>query len=204
MIRNLVFDLGNVLLSWRPSDYLKKSGYSQERADELAAAVFGSDAWKNLDNGDISEEEAIDLVASGSSLSRAETASLFKAGRRIIFPLDDNIKVLPELKKQGFKLYYLSNFPLDFFYEIRNHFDFFRYFDGGIISAEVRLSKPDPEIYRTLLERYGLAAEECLYLDDIGTNVDGAIKAGMKGICTHGAVPISGMISEALENHNQI
>ncbi|MCU0456351.1 MAG: HAD family phosphatase [Bacteroidales bacterium] len=182
MIRNLVFDLGNVLLSWKPAEYLENEGYNPERAKEIAGWVFGSEAWKSLDNGDISEDEAINQVASDTSLSRAETASLFKAGRRIIFPLDENIKVLPALKKQGFKLFYLSNFPLDFFNEIRGRYSFFEYFDGGFISAEVRQSKPDPEIYRTLLDRYGLVAGECLYIDDIEINANAAATLGMQTI----------------------
>jgi putative hydrolase of the HAD superfamily len=182
MIRNIVFDLGNVLLSWKPAEYLKKEGYNPVKAEEIAASVFGSNEWKCLDNGDISEDEAINLISSRSSLSRAETASLFKAGRRIIFPLKENIKVLPELKKHGFKLFYLSNFPLDFFYEIKGRYDFFRYFDGGIISAEVRQSKPDPEIYRTLLDRYCLVAGECLYIDDLRNNVQSAETVGMHAI----------------------
>ncbi len=90
--------------------------------------------------------------------------------------------MLPELKKKGFKLYYLSNFPLAFFNEIKEHNSFFEYFEGGIISAEVRQSKPDIEIYRTLLNRYGMVADECLYIDDIGVNVKSGEAIGMKVI----------------------
>lgn len=199
MIRNIVFDLGNVLLSWKPADYLKSSGYPPEKADEIAASVFGSKTWKSLDNGDITEDEAIGLISTHSLLSRAETDSLFKLSRQIIFPLRDNIKVLPELKKQGFKLYYLSNFPLDFFNDIKALCSFFKYFDGGIISAEVRQSKPDPGIYRTFLDRYGLIAEECLYVDDIETNISTAAALGMQTIHLrdHGSLRL--MLAEFVE-----
>jgi putative hydrolase of the HAD superfamily len=182
MIRNIVFDLGNVLLSWKPADYLIKSGYDQDKAKKTAAAVFESEAWKRLDNGDISENEAINLISDSSSLKRPEIASLFKSCRQIIYSLEKNIKLLPVLKKQAFKLYYLSNFPLDFFYEIKGRYDFLDYFDGGIISAEVRLSKPDPEIFRLFLDRYELVSEECLYIDDISSNAKSAEEIGMKVI----------------------
>ncbi|HOO98135.1 MAG TPA: HAD family phosphatase [Bacteroidales bacterium] len=182
MIRNLVFDIGNVLISWKPGEYLLKAGYEAESVQIIVDSVFRSSHWHSLDNGDITRAEAIDLMASSSSITRDQIASLFDLCQEIIFPLTDNIKLLPELKKEGFRLYYLSNFPLEFFSDTKNRYDFFKYFDGGIISAEVRHSKPDPEIYKILLDRYGLAAEECLYIDDIEENVRSAESSGMKAI----------------------
>ncbi len=123
---------------------LLKSGYDEETTRLILNTVFRSPTWFSLDNGDITKEEAIDIMASKSSLKRAQIKSLFNLCTEIIFPLHNNIKLLPELKKQGFKLYYLSNFPLEFFNETKNRYDFFKYFDGGIISAEVNQSKPDP------------------------------------------------------------
>lgn len=199
MIRNIVFDLGNVLLSWKPADYLISSGYPADKAEKIAASVFGSQTWKSLDNGDITEDEAIRLISLDSTLSRSETASLFKLSRQIIFPLGNNINVLPELKKRGFKLYYLSNFPLGFFNEIRERFSFFEYFDGGIISAEVMQSKPDPEIYRTFLDRYGLISEECLYVDDIETNVRTAATLGMQTVYLSDHRSLRLMLSEFVQ-----
>ena len=115
-----------------------------------------------------------------------------------MFPLDQNVRLLPELKKQGFKLYYLSNFPVDIFDEIRNDYYFFRYFDGGIISSDVKLSKPDIRIYELILKNYSLKASECLYIDDLGINVKAAESTGMKGLITCGASDISSKLSETL------
>ena len=182
MIRNIVFDLGNVLLSWNPGDFLLQSGYGEETARLILRTVFRSQAWLSLDNGDITKEEAIDIIASESLLKRDQIESLFNLCAQIIFPLHDNIKLLPELKKQGFKLYYLSNYPLEFFNETKSKYDFFKYFDGGIISAEVNKSKPDPDIYRIFLERFRLDPFECLYIDDIDLNVRSAELTGMKVI----------------------
>lgn len=182
MIKNFVFDLGNVLLSWKPGDFLIKSGYNKEEAGYILKSVFRSPAWFSLDNGDITLEEAVDEMAANSSLGRVKIESLLELCSSIIFPLIENIKVLPALKKQGFKLYYLSNFPLGFFYEIKGRYDFFDIFDGGIISAEARASKPYPEIYRSFLDLYGLIPEECLYIDDIFVNVKAAEEIGMKVI----------------------
>jgi len=182
MIRNIVFDLGNVLLSWNPGEFLLKSGYNEARTKLILENVFKSQAWYSLDNGDITKEEAIDIIASKSSLKRDQITSLLNLCPEIIYPLQKNIKLLPDLKKQGFKLYYLSNYPLWFFQETKCRYDFFDFFDGGIISAEVRLSKPDPKIFRTFLDRYGLVPDECLYIDDIYFNVKSAEAIGMKVI----------------------
>jgi len=187
MIKNIIFDLGNVLLSWKPGDYFEKSGYDNETVNLIMNDVFHSPEWLSLDNGDLTTPEAIDLIAQKSSLLKEYISSLFNLRTKIIYPLTENIKLLPELKKRGFKLYFLSNFPLDFFQEVKNEYEFFRYFDGGIISAEVRHSKPDIKIYKILLEKYHLQPEECFYIDDMEINVRAAGSAGLKGYCNHGS-----------------
>jgi len=117
-----------------------------------------------------------------------------------MFPLDLNVKLLPELKKRGFKLYFLSNFPIDIFEEIKTGYYFFKYFDGGIISSEVKLSKPDKRIFETLLQKYSLTAEESLFIDDLDINVKSAINTGMKGLVTFGSEEISKELESALSS----
>ncbi len=183
MIKNIIFDLGNVLLSWKPGEYFEKSGFDNETVNLIMSDVFKSPEWLSLDNGDLTTSEATDLIAEKSSLQKEYISSLFNLRTKIIYPLTENIKLLPELKKKGFKLYYLSNFPLDFFEEVKKEYDFFRYFDGGIISAEVRHSKPDIKIYKILFEKYSLKPEECFYIDDMEINVRAAVSAGLKSYC---------------------
>ncbi|MCK7534840.1 MAG: hypothetical protein MZV63_29505 [Marinilabiliales bacterium] len=132
MIRNVIFDLGNVLISFRPSDYLEKNNYPENKRKVILADIFRSQEWLSLDNGDISREKAIESIAGRSSLSRQEIALIFDKRTDIMFPLADNVKILPELKKQGFKLYYLSNFPADIFPEVKRSYSFFKHFAGGL------------------------------------------------------------------------
>jgi len=199
MIRNIVFDLGNVLISFIPSEYLKKKNYPPNIRNTIINDIFHSVEWKKLDNGDITVSEAIDTISMKSALKREEIALVFNLRAEIMFPLDDNVRLLPELKKLGFRLYYLSNFPLDIFEEIKSGYYFFKYFDGGIISSEVKLSKPDIRIYKFLLDHFELVPEECLYIDDIEENVRASEMAGMSGLLTYGAVKISGAIEEKLK-----
>ena len=198
MIKNIVFDLGNVLLSFVPSEYLIKKNYPDNIRNTILRDIFQSTEWKMLDNGDITVPEAIESIAAKSSLKREEIALVFNFRRDIMFPLDDNAKLLPVLRKQGYKLYYLSNFPLDVFQEIKNDFYFFRHFDGGIISAEVRLSKPDIRFYEYLIGKYSLNPSESLFIDDVEENVRAAEKAGMKAMFTDGSLNIAEQLKKKL------
>jgi HAD superfamily hydrolase (TIGR01509 family) len=198
MIKNIVFDLGNVLLSFVPSEYLIKKNYPAKIKNTILRDIFQSTEWKMLDNGDITVPEAIESIAAKSSLKREEIDYVFNFRRDIMFPLDDNARLLPELRKQGYKLYYLSNFPLDVFEEIKNDFYFFRHFDGGIISAEVRISKPDIRFYEYLIGKYSLNPSESLFIDDIEENVRAAEKAGMKAMFTNGSLNIAEQLEKTL------
>lgn len=199
MIKNIVFDLGNVLLSFRPAEFLEKNKYPENLRTTIIADIFSSNEWILLDNGDITTAEAIKSISLKSSLKRQEIEHVFNLRKKLMFPLDSNVKLLPELKKQGFKLYYLSNFPIDIFEDIKNGYYFFRYFDGGLISSEVKLSKPDILFYKTLLKKYSLNPDECLFIDDLEVNVKAAESVGMKGLFTSGSLEISDEIKKALK-----
>ena len=198
MVKNLIFDLGNVLISFKPSEYFDKNNYPETIKTTILSDIFGSQEWLMLDKGEITTLEAIDSIAKKSSLNKKEIDHIFNLRTDLMFPLDQNVRLLPELKKRGFRLYYLSNFPLDIFDEIKDGYYFFKYFDGGLISAEVKSSKPDDPIYKTLLEKYSLIPGECLFVDDLEINVKTAEAIGMKGLFTHGSLEISKEIEKAL------
>lgn len=200
MIKNIIFDLGNVLLSFKPSEYFDKKNYPETFRDTILNDIFSSKEWLMLDNGDISTHDAIEAIAKKSSLNKKEIVHIFNLRTDLMFPLDSNIRLLPALKKQGFRLYYLSNFPGDIFEEVKNGYFFFTYFDGGLISSEAKSSKPQEGIYRILMERYSLNATECLYIDDIEKNVSTAEALGMKGITTFGSPEISKEIEKAIKD----
>jgi len=200
MIKNIVFDLGNVLISFRPAEYLEKNNYPNEIRKTILADIFGSQEWLLLDKGEISLKEAIERISGKSTLKREEIALIFKIRTDIMFPLADNTCILPELKKEGFRLYYLSNFPADIFAEIKNRNSFFEYFDGGIISADVKQSKPDEAIFRIFFEKFKISPEESFYIDDLDVNVQAALSVGMKGYCTFGSLNISDQVRKLISS----
>ncbi len=152
-----------------------------------------------LDKGIINTREAINRIAGKSSLNKEEIAHIFKLRSELIFPIDSNVRVLPDLKKRGFKLYFLSNFPMDIFEEVKTGYYFFKYFDGGLISAEAKSVKPEERIYEIFIEKHSLISSECLFIDDLEINVKTAEKYGMNGLCTFGSNEISKEIEKALK-----
>jgi glucose-1-phosphatase len=199
MVKNIIFDLGNVLISFRPSEYFDKKKYPEAIKATILSDIFSSKEWSMLDKGEITTPEAIEAIVKKSSLNKKEIAHIFNLRTDIIFPLDSNVKLLPELKKRGFKLYYLSNFPLDIFDEVKDGYYFFKYFDGGLISAAVKSTKPENLIYKILIDSYSLKPEECLFIDDIEINVRTAEAIGMKGLFTYGSLEISKEIEKAIK-----
>lgn len=195
---NIIFDLGNVLISFRPAEFLTGKNYPAALREAILSDIFRSREWLLIDEGVMTIQQAIDAIALKSSLKRPEISKIFNYRKEIMFPIASNAKILPELKKQGFKLYYLSNFPLDVFEEIRNSYELFSFFDGGIISAEVKMAKPDIRIYTALLEKYSLNPLDCLYVDDLEVNVVAAESAGMTGYHTGGSLGIADEIRQRL------
>ena len=198
MIKNIIFDLGNVLISFKPSQYLDKKNYPANLREKILKDIFGSKEWLMLDNGEITTPEAIDSICGHSTLKREEIIHVFNHRTELMYPIDQNARILPDLKKRGFKLYYLSNFPEDIFDEVRTGYYFFTYFDGGLISADAKVSKPDNRIYKLLLQKYNLLPQECLFIDDTEVNVKAAEFNGLQGIVTYGSLEIAGKIEEAL------
>lgn len=196
MIRNVVFDLGNVLISFCPAEYLENKNYPPKIKNIILTDIFGSDEWILLDTGNITLTKAIDTISRKSTLKRAEIAFIFSKRTEIMFPIENRVRLLPKLKKRGFKLYYLSNFPSDIFDEVKNGYSFFKYFEGGTISADVKYTKPDIKIYNIFLDKYKIKPEESLYIDDIEINVRSAELTGMKGIHLSSSDSLEKIISE--------
>jgi HAD superfamily hydrolase (TIGR01509 family) len=182
MIKNIVFDLGNVLISFKPDEFLEKEGYPADYRNLVLNDVFRSKEWRMIDRGDLTLEEAIRNISGRSSLNKREIEAVFDLRLKILQPVAGNVKVLPDLKKRGFKLYFLSNFPEDIFDDVFDQNPFFKIFDGGFISASVNCSKPERRIFEILFERYSINPVECLFIDDDESNIKTAVSTGMSVI----------------------
>lgn len=181
MFKNIIFDIGNVLLDFNPKEYLKLK-LKEDKIIQVYEEIFKSKEWLMLDRGTILEEEAIDIIANRSN-ENAELIKLsFENWYDILRPIDKNISVLRKLKESGYKVYYLSNFHLKAFENVTSKYDFFNIFDGGVVSYEEKLIKPEIEIYNKIIEKYNLNANESIFIDDMEENIEKAKEVGFNTI----------------------
>ncbi len=183
MIRNVVFDMGWVLFSYRPKDFVEKYCPNRNDAELVNRELFDAPEWAETDRGTMTDEEYLALVLGRVPERLHEvTRWLFEHWHEMPQPFPEMEDIVKELKQNGYGLYLLSNMSSRF-YRFYRRIPAVRYFDGMIVSSDVRQMKPEPEIYRTLFERFRLKPEECFFIDDRPENVAAGEALGMKGFC---------------------
>ncbi|MBD5549215.1 MAG: HAD family phosphatase [Lachnospiraceae bacterium] len=185
MIKNIIFDIGNVLAGFAWQDYYRSFGFPDEVYEKLADATVRSDFWNEMDRGKLSDDQLLEGFIQNDPSIEKELREVFRNIKGIIRRYDYAIPWIRELKKRGYGIFVISNFAHKAHEECMEALDFLEEIDGGILSYQVKLIKPAPEIYQLLCNRYGLRADECVFIDDTAKNVDAAIKEGMKGITFH-------------------
>ena len=207
-IKNIVFDIGQVLLTFQPDKLLKeKFNLSDAEIKIIADKTFKSETWLEMDRGRLKKEDAADIFVERLSQSSmlfqssklpqtkksAQSSRYFDLTKNIIEtildfdqilnPIDSNVKLLKFYKEhQDYNVYALSNFPPDYFMEAKDKYDFLSIFDNKVISGLVGLIKPEPEIYELLLDRCEIDPAETVFIDDSKVNIEGARNAGINAI----------------------
>lgn len=184
MIKNVVFDVGNVLVDFCWRELMEDLDFSEELQKIFEKTVFGNSLWNELDRGIIEENKVIEMMRAENSEYCKEFDMIWENRDKLVKPFDYALSIVDELKARGLKVYILSNYPKDLFamHEKRGHFPYIDKLDGKVVSAFVKFIKPDREIYDYLLDTYGLKAEECVFIDDRKENVEAAEALGFKGI----------------------
>lgn len=182
MIRNIVFDIGNVLTDFRWKGFLADKGFDEEMIRRIAKASVQNPLWNEIDRGVWELEKLMQEFIKTDPEIEQELRRAYDNLAGMVTGRDYAIPWIQDLKAKGFGTYYLSNFAYKAHMECADALDFLPYMDGGILSYQVKMIKPDPEIYKCLLSRYSMKAEECVFLDDTPMNVEGARGVGMYGI----------------------
>lgn len=197
MIKNIVFDIGRVLIGFEWNDYIH-SLFDKETTDKVTAAMWGTGYWKQLDIALLTDEEILELFYSAAPGYKEQILEAFERVGECVKRRDWVIPLIKDLKKKGYRVLYLSNFSEHVMRSNTDALDFVPHMDGGIFSCDINVIKPACGIYTALLEKYDLLPEECLFIDDHGDNVSAAKKCGMKGIVFESREQLEADLDKAL------
>lgn len=180
-MKNIVFDLGNVLIRFNPQHYLDQHVPIKDH-QRFFTQMFSSQTWLDLDRGILNYAEAITIFSTRLPEYRQLIEQFFTRDFfDMLMPIDENIHLLPTLKEQ-YSLYILSNFHREVFEKMKCQHTFFQVFTGGIISCYCHFIKPEPTIYQLLLNTYRLNPAKTVFIDDSEENIIAAKKQGIQGI----------------------
>lgn len=170
MIKNVIFDLGNVIIKGTHSSIIKEFARNDEEKKFIEEIFLKAPEWNLLDTGIITNNEAIIEIQkrTDKKFHNLIETSLHEWYKKIYIN-EDIVNIARKLKLQEYNIYILSNMAEATYLYIRED-DFFKLCDGIVISAYENVKKPDIKIFKTLLERYNINAEECLFIDDDDTN----------------------------------
>lgn len=186
MIKNIIFDMGNVLVRFHPEETAARLVQGEDR-NLLQKHVFAEE-WKLLDRGTISQEEAIQRVCARLPEHLKEPARyIIEHQIETLTPIEESYRLVKELKAKGYGVYLLSNVSVQF-HDFWKEIPALHLMDGKIISADLKIVKPEKAIYNALFETYRLNPEECFFVDDLPQNIEGGKQLLMDGYCFHGDV----------------
>jgi HAD superfamily hydrolase (TIGR01509 family) len=181
-VRNAIFDVGQVLLEWNPSAVIARLHTDPATQAVIRRQMFEHADWHEFDRGGMSYDAAIEHFAKSTGLGVERTRELIHATRESLTPIPGTIRLVEDLARAGVHLYLLSNMPASTFdYLVQQH-HFFSYFKYLVISGQILLVKPDPAIYRHLVEKTGIVPAESVFIDDLPQNVAAARACGFQGI----------------------
>ena len=181
--RVVVFDLGGVLIDWNPRYLYRKLFAGDEDAMEAFLSEVCTVEWNERQDAGRTFAEAVAELGP----RHADKIELIEAfGKRfdemITGEIAGSVSILAALKRAGVPSYALSNWSAETFPPQRDRFPFLAWFDGIVISGEEGVIKPDPRIFRVLLERYRLAPHEAVFIDDAPRNIEAASALGLRAI----------------------
>jgi putative hydrolase of the HAD superfamily len=183
MIRNVVFDVGNVFVRWSPPEIVRRCFDLAADSDanlKRAEALFRSRIWRRLNLGELTQLEAELAYQDQFGLTKDETQKMFFHVMDHQEMIDGTVAIANRLKQSGYRVFGLTDNVREIvaYHKARN--TFWELFEGAVVSAEIGLMKPDPAIFRHMLDTFSIAAAETVFLDDYQVNIDGAKSVGIE------------------------
>ena len=184
MIKNVIFDLGNVVLLFKCYDAIRNLTGSEEDYEEIKNLTFASNTWKEYDQGLNTKEELTDILVSAveEDYKKDIMRNLMNIWKDYLIPNEMIINTIKTLRENGYRTYILSNAPFEIPDFVKEK-GLEELFDGAVFSCYEHINKPDSALYRILLDKYDLEAEECAFLDDRHDNCNTANSLGIFAVC---------------------
>ncbi len=200
MYKNIIFDLGGVMVDFDPKSYLVDRICNVAMEDLVYDITFGSDTWKALDAGLIDRQSGNQKMMDEARRADCafEVQAVLDDWLHILHIRPRMVELVKRLKQSGYNVYYLSNIPQDVLDLLMAH-GLDGVFDGGVTSCEVHINKPDPGIYRALLKKYNLKAKQSIFIDDRQENIHAAFSLGFAGMIMK---ENAGTLARSLETYN--
>ena len=178
MIKNVVLDIGNVMVSFYPDLYIAQFVYNKGEIDYFNKICFNSDEWKMGDAGTASRANIINSICKKYPEDAHKIQQIMANCNEMLRASEKNTRLLKKLHDAGIEVYFLSNTNLEAFEYMTSNHEFFKYMNGGIASYQDRVLKPGKEIFKLFLSRYEKKAEECVFVDDTPVNTEAAAAVG--------------------------
>lgn len=181
-VKNVVFDVGGVLLEWDPPGIIAKLYPDPTVRATLRSQIFEHPDWLEFDRGTLSEIAAAEHFARQSGRTPDEMLTLLRVARESLRPIDGTVQLLEDLAAANVGLYLLSNMPVSTYDYLIKRDKFFGHFQELVISGAILMVKPEPAIYKHLIERTGIVPAESVFIDDLLKNVVAARECGLHAI----------------------
>ena len=181
-IKNVVFDVGDVLVDFRYRNLMRDLGFDEECVEFLSKNMVETEFWPELDLGMWSNQYAVEKFTNEFPQYKDQVMKFWDNIQDVVREYDYAPSLVKSIKDQGYGVYILSNYPIEI---SEMHWPLFKFLpisDGHIISGYEKITKPDEAIYRLLETRFGIKLEECIFVDDRQVNVDAANSYGMTAI----------------------
>ena len=182
MIRNIIFDFGAVLVDWNPHYLFDGYFGDADKASWFLDHICTNEWNRQFDGGKPFAEGIAELKAEHPAWAREIDVYWTDWEKMMGGPIPGMYELVSDLKAAGYGVYGLTNWSSETFYRIEKNYPVFTLLDGKVVSGDVRLLKPDAAIFHCLLDKYGLKAEESLFIDDTLSNVEGARAAGLSAL----------------------
>jgi 2-haloacid dehalogenase len=179
----IIFDLGAVLIDWNQHHLYRKIFKTEEEMEWFLANVCTGE-WNEEQDAGRPFEEAVKIQTALFPQFAAEIESFWKRWPEMMAgPIDGTVKIFDALKaKNQYKFYALTNWSAETFPIALNRFEFFKWFDGIVVSGEEKTRKPFPEFYQILFDRYQVNPAEALFIDDSLRNIEAGQKLGLNTV----------------------